>query len=137
MSTPASALRSASFARAAGRVAAACALVLAGALVAYRFEPTTGLLPCPYLALTGMACPGCGITRAFHFLTHADVTTAFAYNPLLFLAAPAALVFASAPRVAGQVRGARWRTSIGWTMAAVTLAFWVWRNTPWYPLLRL
>ncbi len=140
MSTPATALPPAApprVTRRASLCAAVCTVAVVGAVYVYRLDHLAGVMPCPYLALTGLACPGCGITRALHFLMHADVATAFAHNPLLFLAAPAAVVFASAPRVAGPLRGARWRTSIAWTMAAITLAFWVWRNTPWYPLLQL
>ena len=116
-------------------VAALAVGTAAAAGVVYRLDPLGRLIPCPYLALTELACPGCGLTRAVHFLLHADVATAFSYNPLLFLAVPAALTFASAPRVAGDVRGARVRTALAWAMVAVTFAFWIWRNTPWYPLL--
>lgn len=77
------------------------------------------------------------MTRAVHYLLRADVATAFAYNPLLFVAVPAGGTFAVLPRMIGEAAGTRWRTYLGWAMLAVTLAFWLWRNTPWYPLLRL
>lgn len=118
------------------RVAALAVGAAAAVAVVYRLDPLGSLIPCPYLALTGLACPGCGLTRAVHFLLHADVATAFSYNPLVFLAVPAALTYASAPRVAGDVRGARVRTSLAWVMVVITLAFWIWRNTPWYPWMR-
>lgn len=43
---------------------------------------------CPFLMLTGMKCPGCGSQRALHALLHADIKTAFSYNPLLLLSIP-------------------------------------------------
>ncbi len=36
---------------------------------------------CPFKALTGIPCPGCGMTRAFLALAEADLITAFHSNP--------------------------------------------------------
>ena len=41
---------------------------------------------CPWLAITGTWCPGCGTLRATHALTHGDLGTAFARNPVTVLA---------------------------------------------------
>lgn len=115
------------------------AIALAAAAVAvYRLDPgATAVVLCPYRALSGLACPGCGLTRAVHFLLHADPWTALAYNPLAFVAAPAMCAFVGAPSLLGHVRGQQGRTAIGWAMLALTLAFWFWRNTAAYPWLRL
>ncbi len=37
---------------------------------------------CPFLAITGWYCPGCGTLRAVHALAHGDIMTAWARNPL-------------------------------------------------------
>ena len=37
---------------------------------------------CAFSALTGLCCPGCGLTRSFAFLEHGDVRASFAMNPL-------------------------------------------------------
>ena len=62
----------------------ATAMVAGAGVVAY-FDPTkAGFFPvCPLYALTGFACPGCGLTRGFHALFHGDVLTALDYNALL------------------------------------------------------
>ena len=43
---------------------------------------------CPIKALTGLNCPGCGITRMFVALFHGDIYQAFRYNPLVFIELP-------------------------------------------------
>lgn len=45
------------------------------------------LLPaCPFHALTGLYCPGCGTTRALHALLHGDPLQAWRMNALAMLA---------------------------------------------------
>lgn len=43
---------------------------------------------CPFLALTGWFCPGCGSLRALHDLTQLDVAGAWGMNPLLLVVLP-------------------------------------------------
>ncbi len=93
--------------------------------------------PCPYRTLLGIACPGCGLTRAAHALLHGDWTRAFSLNPWAFVAAPAAVAFTwlhALPEAAGARRA---RSVIAWTMLALTVAFWIWRNTDAYPFLKV
>jgi hypothetical protein len=46
-----------------------------------------GVTVCPFALLTGMACPGCGMTRAASYLVRGDVSTALGYHPLVPLIA--------------------------------------------------
>lgn len=39
-------------------------------------------IPCPIKLLTGVSCPGCGMTRAYASLLRLDFSAAFAYHPL-------------------------------------------------------
>ena len=39
---------------------------------------------CPFLLLTGIPCPGCGVTRAFASLIKGDPETAITYNAMIF-----------------------------------------------------
>lgn len=114
-------------------------LLVAAVAALSAVDPTRHMLtpPCPYLTLTGIACPGCGLTRCVHFLLRGDLARAFAYNPWAFISAPAAVAFALLPSVADEVRTLRVRTGISWVMLVVTLVFWVWRNTPLYPFVRV
>ena len=40
---------------------------------------------CPLKFITGISCPGCGMTRAYYSLLHLDMNMAIYYHPLLFL----------------------------------------------------
>ena len=119
---------------------AALACVFGAALlVVYAVDPSRHALtpPCPYLTLLGLACPGCGLTRATHALLHGDITRAFAFNPWAFLAVPALVTFVALPHLTGPLRTSQLRTRISWVMLFVTIAFWVWRNTATYPFVRV
>ena len=64
---------------------AGLAAIGGGLFVVSFFNPTTaGFFPvCPLYKFTGIACPGCGLTRAFHALLHGDLATALGFNALL------------------------------------------------------
>lgn len=47
-------------------------------------------ITCPIKYLTGLSCPGCGMTRAWLALLRLDLAAAWAYHPLFWLP-PAAL----------------------------------------------
>jgi hypothetical protein len=88
---------------------------------------------CPFLAITGWYCPGCGALRAVHALAHGDLMTALARNPFAVVAVGYVVVtwvlwldrtatgrprrWVAPPRVLYGVLGA-------------ILMFWVLRNVP-------
>lgn len=45
-------------------------------------------LPCPFRAVTGYLCPGCGATRMSLSILQLDFESAFKYNGALFLSLP-------------------------------------------------
>lgn len=59
-------------------------------------------LPCIIKLLTGLSCPGCGMTRAYISLLSLDFSAAFYYHPIWFLVpvwvAIYALVYFKFPR---------------------------------------
>ncbi len=61
------------------------ALLLLAALL-----PRAGLgIPvCLFQAISGLPCPGCGLTRALVALLHGDPTAAFSYHPFSFILLP-------------------------------------------------
>ncbi|MBI4890572.1 MAG: DUF2752 domain-containing protein [Acidobacteria bacterium] len=70
-------------------------LILGGLAVVYACPPSQyGFYPlCPIKTLTGIACPGCGSTRALHALLHLRFVEAFALNPLFTCTAPLLLAW--------------------------------------------
>ena len=63
---------------------------LAGASVLLRFSPQEySFYPrCPFYALTGHYCPGCGATRAIAELLHGHVAAALHFNAAVTLLLP-------------------------------------------------
>ena len=66
---------------------------LAGAALLDRFSPQEySFYPrCPFYALTGHLCPGCGATRAVAELLHGHVAAALHFNAAVTLLLPALL----------------------------------------------
>ncbi len=59
-----------------------CAILGAAALAALVDPDAPGIhLPaCPLYQMTGLWCPGCGMTRATHALLRGDIPAAFGFN---------------------------------------------------------
>jgi len=111
-----------------------------GAVYLFVFEPgKNGLFPdCPFRLLTGFNCPGCGTSRGLHRLLHGDLIGAFQFNPLVMLLLPiflyafvrhTAAVFRDRPIKSNQLD-----PRFIWMFFVVVMSFWVFRNTPFYPL---
>lgn len=65
--------------------------ILAGiGILYYIFIRITGFaIPCIFRKLTGLRCPGCGLTRAVLRLARLDLAGAFSCNQFIFIALPA------------------------------------------------
>lgn len=96
---------------------------LGAGLVLFFCDPAAhGFYPrCPLHSLTGLDCPTCGGLRAAHLLLHGRFRAAFALNPFLFFALPAAALFFLRPALARP----RW---VPWAALALFAAFFIWRN---------
>lgn len=80
-------------------VAAIGVLLLAGVL--------DGLWACPFKRVTGIPCPGCGMTRAVRLVLHGDLAGATAMHPLVWLAIPLGVGFVLL-ETRGYLRERRW-----------------------------
>lgn len=102
-----------------GVIVAACVAVLV------FFNPDGGgLFPrCPFFALTGLQCPGCGSTHAFYALVHGDVGAALRYNAFTLIVVPLLVVKVFTPPLPR-----RFLVPLSVVLFLATLTFGVWRN---------
>lgn len=88
---------------------------------------------CPFLAFTGLYCPGCGSLRATHALAHGDLVEAVQRNPFMTALVPVAIwlwVVWVRRVVTGRSVSEPVPPWLGWTLLTAMSVFWVVRNLP-------
>lgn len=123
---------------------AAVALLLVAALATgvgllLVFDPNAADSPLPqclFRLLTGLYCPGCGMTRALHALLHADAVTAWGMNPMivLMLALLPAMAWHQFGRQPALPASFSRVLMNGKAWIALLVVFGVLRNLPWAPV---
>lgn len=101
-------------------------------LLLVRDPRTSTYLPCPFHAVTGLWCPGCGATRAFGALVRGDVASAMSSN-LLALVLVVLGVGMWITWVRARLSGTPVRQPpkvLVFSAAALVLAFTIVRNVP-------
>ncbi|HHT51189.1 MAG TPA: DUF2752 domain-containing protein [Eubacteriaceae bacterium] len=69
-------------------------IILVLGIFIYFSDPLKGpILPCIFNRLTGYYCPGCGMSRAVHYLLHFNFKEAIKYNVLIFIIPPLLAVY--------------------------------------------
>jgi hypothetical protein len=121
-------------ARLAGPVGMLAAGVAAFAVVALVDPNQPGHYPtCPFFALTGHFCPGCGSLRAMHALTNGDLAGAAGLNVLAVASLPVlAVIWLRWVRRSwsGTSRGHPAPAVLVWAVAAGVILFALVRNLP-------
>ena len=108
---------------------------LAGTAYVAAVDPNAaGHYPtCPFLAITGWYCPGCGALRAVHALAHGDLVTALSRNPVAVVALGYVVLCWVLWLDRAATGRARRLLAPPWVLYGVLgaiLAFWVLRNVP-------
>lgn len=112
----------------------ACVLVM---LFVWNPSTTSVYPPCPFRALTGFHCAGCGSLRATHQLLHGNLGSALRLNSLMVL---------SIPLLGYAALATHWtRLRIPWVdriarlpswpqvVLVLILLYWLMRNVPFAP----
>ena len=116
--------------------------VIVAALLVFSLHacgPSARWFPgCMFHRLTGMYCPGCGMTRATYAALHGHFATAFRFNPVGMVLFPIAMLGVMLEWIAW-VRGKPLPFTFragglwAWGLVVVILSFWVLRNIPVWP----
>lgn len=98
------------------------------------------LIPCPFHTVTGLYCPGCGVSRMCLSLLHLDFYAALKANAAVLLLLPAGLIIALLMAVryvkSGSTCPTRMQNCTLYVMAAILLVFGVLRNIPGFEWLQ-
>lgn len=117
----------------AGAVAVGCAYV-----VIQNPNESSAYPQCPFKAMTGLDCPGCGMTRSLYALLHGDLAGAVSHNLLLVVALPLLAVLLGRWTLTSMgmtIRPLpRWRPWTTWVAVAFVVGFAIVRNIPGTPL---
>lgn len=113
-------------------------------LVAVGFVALTRIFnietPCPFYKITGLHCPGCGITRMFLAILQLNFYQAFRYNPLVFCLLPfATLLFVdyvirSFKNISGSLY-TRLPDQLWSILLIIALVYGILRNVPFFNFL--
>lgn len=78
---------------------------------------------CPFRLMTGLSCPGCGMTRALRALCSGDILTSFYWHPMCIP------LLITAAAVSGLYFRKAWRSIriLMWTLAGMMIVCWIYR----------
>ena len=110
-------------------------IILVTYLIYYLF--TGNEIPCIFKKITGLYCPGCGITRMFFSLLRLDIYRAFRYNPLVFILLVSYLFYTIIDLVKYSKTNKHLKISnkIYWTLLILVFCFAILRNIPLFSFL--
>jgi len=105
-----------------------------------HYNPLESILfpKCPFKAVTGYKCPGCGSQRAIHYLLNGDILMAVKQNILLVLSIPYLIIGAIFDMIyinnekLLKIRKILFGTITIYIIFVVVILFWIFRNFTQY-----
>ena len=93
-------------------------------------------IACVFYEITGLYCPGCGITRSILSLIDGDIYQAFRYNPIIFIDIPLIMMTSIIDFIYKDNKKVKKVTNVIYIMLLIiTLVFGVLRNIPYFSFL--
>lgn len=98
------------------------------------------IIPCIFNKITGLYCPGCGITRMIFSIFKLEIYQAFRYNPLVFCMVPF-ILFYFIDMVIKWIKGdnnylyQKINDKVWLILLIITITFGVLRNIPLFKFL--
>lgn len=109
-------------------------LLLLGLSYAAFVLATGVFIPCPFRAVTGLLCPGCGVSHLCLALLRGDIAGAWEANPFLFCTGPIILALVGRQTWRWVQTGTRGETAgerhITMFLLVAAVVWWVVRNLP-------
>lgn len=90
------------------------AAIIIGYTYAIFVNVTGWAIPCVFHRITGLKCPGCGVTRMCLAIIRFDIAEAFRSNQMLFILLPVLLIIFGNYTI-GYIKTGRWFLSKGYT----------------------
>ena len=89
-------------------------------------------IPCVFNEVTGLFCPGCGVTRMLKSMLKLDFYQAFRYNPLLFIFFPF-IIYIIIDYIYSfyKKKKSKFKTLPQWfwnILLVITIIYWILRN---------
>ncbi|MBO5211399.1 MAG: DUF2752 domain-containing protein [Clostridia bacterium] len=116
------------------------AIIFVIGIAYYLFVKITHLgIPCVFNLITGLHCPGCGISRMFISLFALDFKDAFGYNAFVLLIGPVAAIFVLRHYIIYILKGTQKSDKLETVLLIIAIilaiAFGVLRNIPTFSFL--
>jgi len=104
-----------------------CSLLVMGIFYLKVISPVFNIhIPCIFNKITGLDCPGCGMTRAALSLLDGNIYQAFRWNMLIFILIPLYSVYTILINIE---KLTKWGKALELSMLALAIIFFILRNT--------
>jgi len=104
-----------------------CSLLVMGIFYLKVISPVFNIhIPCIFNKITGLDCPGCGMTRAALSLLDGNIYQAFRWNMLIFILIPLYSIYTILINIE---KLTKWGKALELSMLALAIIFFILRNT--------